>query len=200
MATLRHAPVSLIWSIAKAIETRDMFKTKLDNVSQEWKDLFDVELDLTHESRMPVPYRVNRPQSTDSDDGYRGATQMTLFTDQYIFGKSTYQRRAPTGNPNENHMRAKFDGDPDSVRDLYDVYGDDYTQGELFGTTLFLYAWGLAELFNDPDFNATLSKQQSGIKTIDPVNILPEVSEIQEEIVEIPYVDAVSLNFTVYTN
>ena len=173
-----------------------MFKKKLHEVSDKWYEMFDVKIELTHPNRMPITYRVNRPQKTDRDAGGRGPIELTLFTDQYRFGKRTYESRVSV--PNENHMRAKFDGDPHTVEDIYEVYSKKYTRGELFGTALFLYAWGLAELFNDDEFNKLLP--QYGIKTMDPVNILPEVSEIQEEIIEIPYVDAVSLNFTVYTN
>lgn len=150
-----------------------------------------------HRGTLParnVPRQSNRIRGEGDDQYGARHDRMVIFTDQYRFGRSTYETRQP-GRPSEHHMRAKFDGP------LPNNNTTGYRDEELLAARLYLYAWSLAELFNDGGFDQKLKDASGGaIVTMDPVNILPEVSEIQEEIIELPTVNAVALNFTVYTD
>ena len=122
---------------------------------------------------------------------------MVIFTDQYRFGGSTRDLRQPF-RAAENHMRAKFDG---PIPIVLDDDQKNYDPEEILATRLYLFAWGLSELFRSGSFKDELRANSGNtVRDIDNVNILPEVSEIQEEIIELPTVNAVALNFTVYTD
>ena len=219
MAVLSRAPVSLIWSIAKTIQSGTLFADQLAEIETEWKRISGVEIKLTGE-QLPEMYRATFPrrnlpgkgsrigrredrqpnrirgEADDRPTGFRH-NRMVIFTDQYRFGGSTRDSRQPFRS-SEHHMRAKFDG---PTPNRLEGNQEQYEKEEILAARLYLFTWGLSELFNNGKFKEELRvNSDSIVKTIDNVNILPEVSEIQEEIIELPTVNAVALNFTVYTD
>ena len=184
-------------------DSRALFNHKVDEVLEEFKKLNgDVDIRMPRDNRLLI-YRATFPSAGSSELGAnrfrdrvsainpRENYRLVVFSDQYRFGGSAYDTRQPM-RPSENHLRAKFDGPPINNPSTEFPAIDDMTSQEYLATQLHLYAWALGEFLTDVS--------PPGIKTIDNVNIVPEVSEVQEDIIELPVVQAVALNFTVYTD